>query len=33
MSGIPVPRIHGIRGATTVEQNDAEEILGATDSC
>jgi chorismate mutase len=31
MPDIPAPRIHGIRGATTVEQNDAEEILDATD--
>jgi chorismate mutase len=27
----PVPRIHGIRGATTVERNDPQEILDATD--
>jgi chorismate mutase len=27
----PVRRIHGIRGATTVEQNEAQEILDATD--
>jgi len=27
----PVQRIHGIRGATTVERNDAQEILEATD--
>ena len=27
----PAPRIHGIRGATTVERNDATEILEATD--
>jgi len=31
MSDIPLPRIHGIRGATTVERNDATEILDATD--
>jgi chorismate mutase len=31
MPDTPAPRIHGIRGATTVERNDAEEILGATD--
>ena len=27
----PIPRLHGIRGATTVERNDAGEILAATD--
>jgi chorismate mutase len=27
----PTPRLHGIRGATTVERNDAGEILAATD--
>jgi chorismate mutase len=27
----PGQRIHGIRGATTVERNDAQEILDATD--
>ncbi|HLQ22412.1 MAG TPA: chorismate mutase, partial [Gemmatimonadales bacterium] len=27
----PGQRIHGIRGATTVERNDAREILDATD--
>jgi chorismate mutase len=26
-----IPRLHGIRGATTVERNDAGEILAATD--
>ena len=26
----PAPRLHGIRGATTVERNDAAEILSAT---
>ena len=31
MSDTPEPRVHGIRGATTVERNDATEILGATD--
>ncbi|HEU5171384.1 MAG TPA: chorismate mutase [Gemmatimonadales bacterium] len=31
MPANPLPRIHGIRGATTVERNDAAEILGATD--
>lgn len=31
MPEIPSPRIHGIRGATTVEHNDAAEILEATD--
>jgi chorismate mutase len=28
---LPVPRLQGIRGATTVERNDAREILAATD--
>jgi chorismate mutase len=28
---LPTPRLQGIRGATTVSQNDATEILGATD--
>jgi chorismate mutase len=28
---IPSPRLQGIRGATTVDRNDAAEILGATD--
>jgi chorismate mutase len=28
---LPAPRLHGIRGATTVERNDATEILAATD--
>ena len=28
---LPVPRLQGIRGATTVERNDAGEILAATD--
>src|SRR5688500_12272603 len=28
---LTVPRLQGIRGATTVERNDAAEILGATD--
>jgi chorismate mutase len=28
---LPAPRLHGIRGATTVERNDAGEILAATD--
>ena len=28
---LPVPRLQGIRGATTVERNDAAEILAATD--
>ncbi len=27
----PTPRLHGIRGATTVTRNDAAEILSATD--
>ena len=27
----PTPRLQGIRGATTVERNDAAEILSATD--
>ena len=27
----PTPRLQGIRGATTVERNDATEILSATD--
>ncbi len=31
MPELPSPRIHGIRGATTVEHNDAAEILEATD--
>jgi chorismate mutase len=31
MADIPLPRIYGIRGATTVERNDAAEILAATD--
>jgi monofunctional chorismate mutase len=31
MPDTALPRIHGIRGATTVERNDAAEILGATD--
>ena len=31
MPDTPLPRIHGIRGATTVERNEAAEILGATD--
>ena len=31
MSDTPIPRIHGIRGATTVDRNDADEILAATD--
>lgn len=31
MSANPIPRLVGIRGATTVERNDAAEILGATD--
>jgi chorismate mutase len=31
MPDTPLPRIHGIRGATTVERNDAAEILDATD--
>jgi len=26
----PTPRLHGIRGATTVSRNDAGDILGAT---
>jgi chorismate mutase len=28
---LPAPRVAGIRGATTVEHNDAAEILAATD--
>jgi chorismate mutase len=28
---LPTPRLQGIRGATTVSQNDATEILAATD--
>jgi chorismate mutase len=28
---VPTPRLHGIRGATTVSRNDAAEILEATD--
>lgn len=28
---LPTPRLQGIRGATTVERNDASEILEATD--
>jgi chorismate mutase len=28
---MPSVRLHGIRGATTVERNDSEEILAATD--
>jgi chorismate mutase len=28
---LPTPRLQGIRGATTVSQNDAREILAATD--
>jgi chorismate mutase len=28
---LPMPRLHGIRGATTVERNDVAEILSATD--
>jgi chorismate mutase len=28
---VPTPRLQGIRGATTVNQNDAAEILEATD--
>ena len=28
---LPAPRVQGIRGATTVEQNEAGEILAATD--
>jgi chorismate mutase len=28
---LPAPRLQGIRGATTVERNDAGEILAATD--
>ena len=28
---LPTPRLHGIRGATTVDRNDANEILAATD--
>jgi chorismate mutase len=28
---VPAPRLQGIRGATTVDQNDAGEILVATD--
>jgi len=31
MSTLPLPRLRGFRGATTVERNDAEEILAATD--
>jgi chorismate mutase len=31
MSESSARRIHGIRGATTVEQNQAEEIIHATD--
>lgn len=31
MPDTPIPRIHGIRGATTVDRNDADEILAATD--
>lgn len=31
MSDPPERRLHGIRGATTVERNDATEILSATD--
>lgn len=31
MTDSPALRLRGIRGATTVEQNDAEEILAATD--
>ncbi len=27
----PLVRLHGIRGATTVDRNDSEEILAATD--
>jgi chorismate mutase len=28
---LPLPRLHGIRGATTVDRNEAGEILAATD--
>ncbi len=31
MPDISLPRLHGIRGATTVEQNDPAQILEATD--
>jgi chorismate mutase len=31
MPDISLPRLHGIRGATTVEHNDAAQILEATD--